>query len=162
MVKKYQKIILAGFIVGTSDILSAFLHVLIKTGQSHFFDILKFIASGIFGKEASSGGAEMILAGLFFHYLIAYIFTIFFFWLFPKIRIASQNRLLTGIVYGFFVWAVMNLAVVPLSRIPHRTFTISNAIINIAILMICVGIPLSFMADSFFTVLKKNSASTST
>src|ERR1700687_2662567 len=155
MSQKYQKIILAGFFVGTLDMLSAFIHVWIKTGQPHIFDILKFIASGLFGKEASSGGTGMILAGLFFHYLIAFIFTIFFFWLYPKIRTASRNRLLTGIVYGFFVWAVMNLVVVPLSRVPHRTFSLSNAIINIAILMICVGIPLSLMTGSFFKKAKR-------
>jgi len=37
-----------------------------------------------------------------------------------------------------------------LSSIPPRPFTVTNAMINIAILMICVGIPLSFMANAYY------------
>jgi|SRR5450432_1437675 hypothetical protein len=144
------KIIKAGLIVGTLDILSAFIHVCIKTGSPHIPDILKFIASGIFGKDASSGGIGMVLAGLVFHYVIAFTWTIFFFWLYPKIKAASKNRIWTGIVYGIFVWVVMNLVVVPLSNIPHRDFNIWNALINTIILMVCVGLPLSFMASVHF------------
>ena len=47
-----SKIIKAGFIVGTLDILSAFTYYFIKTVQTNLFDVFKFIESGIFGKEA--------------------------------------------------------------------------------------------------------------
>jgi len=146
----FSKIIKAGLIVGTLDIFSAFIHYLIKTGQRHPLDVLKFIASGIFGKEASSGGTAMILAGLILHYIIAFAFTIFFFWIFPKIKFFSKNKILTGAVYGIFIWVVMNLVVVPLSNIPHRPFNIVNVIINVIILIVCIGIPLSFMANTFY------------
>ena len=142
-----SKIIKAGIIVGTLDILSAFIYVFIKTGKFIFsFSILKFIASGIFGKDALSGKGTMIFCGLILHYIIAFAFTIFFFWLFPKIKVAEKNIILTGIVYGTFTWMVMNLIVLPLSDIPYRPFNIFNAITNIIILIICIGIPLSFMA----------------
>ena len=51
-----------------------------------------------------------------------------------------------AILYGIFIWIVMNLIVVPLSRVPHRTVTLSNVVINLIILIVCVGIPLSFIA----------------
>lgn len=144
------EIIKAGAIVGTLDILSAFIYYCIKTGETKFLDILKYIASGIFGKEAFSGGNMMIAAGLILHYIIAFSFTIFFFWLYPKTPVLSKNKILTGIIYGTFNWMVMNFIVVPSSNIPHRPFNIANAVINVIILIVCIGIPLSFMANNFY------------
>ena len=112
--------------------------------------VLKSVASGAFGKEALSGGRKMMVAGLIFHYAIAFSFTVFFFWLFPKIKLASKNLLLTGIIYGLFVWTIMNMLVVPLSQIGPRPFNLSNAIINALILIVCIGIPLAFIAGKFY------------
>lgn len=145
----FYKIIKAGVIVGTLDILTASIYSFIKTGSSPL-NILKYIASAIIGKEAFSGGNRMILLGLILHYVIAFAFTIFFFWLYPKIRAFSKNIILTGTIYGIFIWVVMNLVVVPLSNIPNRPFNYVNAIINAIILVACIGIPLSFMAHSSY------------
>jgi hypothetical protein len=145
-----SKTIKAGLIVGTLDILSAFIYYFMKTGEKGVFNVLKFVASGVFGKAAFSGGNKMIIAGLVLHYIIAFAFTIFFFWLFPKIKAFSKNIILPGIVYGIFIWIVMNLVVVPLSNIGIGPFTIVNALINVIILIVCIGIPLSFMANAFY------------
>lgn len=144
------KMIQAGLIVGTLDILSAFIYYFLKTGNKNVFVVLKSVASGAFGKEALSGGSKMMVAGLIFHYAIAFSFTVFFFWLFPKVKLASKNLLLTGIIYGLFVWTVMNMLVVPLSQIGPRPFNLSNAIINALILIVCIGIPLAFIASKFY------------
>ena len=144
-----SKIIKAGLIVATLDLSSAFIYYFIKTGNNPL-TILNYIASAILGKEAFSGGTMILFLGLFLHYFIAFSFTIFFFWLFPKIKIFSKNKILTGIVYGIFIWAVMNLLVVPLSNIPARPFNVVSAIINAVILIVCIGIPLSFMASKFY------------
>jgi hypothetical protein len=149
-------ILKAGLVVGTLDILSAFIYVFIKSGNPHIPGILKFIASGVFGKQATAGGSGMIVAGLLFHYAIAFLFAIFFFRIYPKIKKLFGNKFFLGIVYGIFVWCVMNLIVVPLSHVAHRDFNLANAAINIGILIICIGIPLSFMADAFY---KKPTAS---
>src|SRR3954447_24185482 len=109
MTKRNAKIIQAGLIAGTLDILSAFIYYYIRTGKTNFLVIFKFIASGIFGKEAGEGGTGMILTGFILHYAIAFAFTFFFFWLYPKVNIMSKNRIVTAIVYGLFVWCVMNL-----------------------------------------------------
>jgi hypothetical protein len=146
----FYTIVKAGIAVGTLDILSAFIQYFITTGDKNVFIVLKYIASAIFGKEAYSGGVMMILAGLFFHYIIAFLFTLFFFWLFPQIYLFSKNKILTGIVYGIFIWIVMNLVVVPLSHIPNRPITIVNALISASILIFCIGIPLSFIANAFY------------
>ena len=150
MTKRNAKILQAGLIVGTLDILSAFIYYYIKSGKTNFLVIFKFIASGIFGKDAGAGGAGMILAGFILHYAIAFSFTVFFFWLYPKVNVMSKNRIVTGVVYGLFVWALMNGVVVPLSNTVHRPFKIEGALINMGILIVCIGLPLSFMANAFF------------
>jgi uncharacterized membrane protein YagU involved in acid resistance len=144
-----SRIIRAGLIVGTLDILAACIYYFFKT-KDNPLNILKFVASGIFGKEAFSGRNNMIVSGLILHYVIAFAFTILFFWLFSNIKILSKNKIVTGIIYGIFVWVVMNLIVVPLSNVPHRPFNMANAIINVIILIVCIGIPLSFMANIFY------------
>ncbi|WP_378410574.1 DUF1440 domain-containing protein [Rhodocytophaga aerolata] len=147
----------AGVVVGTLDILAAFLHYFISTGETRVSNVLKFIASGIFGNQAFAQGNTMVVAGLFFHYLIAFAFTLFFFWVYPKINLFSKSTILTGILYGIFIWLVMNLVVVPLSNTPSQPFTLLNTLINALILIACMGIPLSLMAHSFY---KKGNQST--
>jgi hypothetical protein len=156
----FYTILKAGVVVGTLDILSAFIQYFITTGDKNVFTVLKYIASAIFGKEAYSGGIMMIIAGLFFHYIIAFLFTFFFFWLYPKTDLFPKNKILTGVVYAIFIWMIMNLVVIPLSNIPNRPITIANALISVSILIFCIGIPLSFMANAFYTktnLLTKNS-----
>lgn len=144
------KILQAGLIAGTLDILSAFIYYYIKSGKTNFLVIFKFIASGIFGKEAGEGGTGMILAGFILHYAIAFSFTVFFFWLYPKVKVMSKNRIVTAVIYGLFVWTMMNLIVVPLSNTVHRPFKIEGVLINMGILIVCIGLPLSFIANAFY------------
>lgn len=145
----FSRIIIAGLIVGTLDILAALIHYFAKTGKDPLI-VLKFIASGVFGKSAFSGGPVLIFAGLTFHYLIAFLSTIFFFWVFPKVRNLVKNEILTGIIYAVFVWVVMNLIVVPLSNTPPQPFNLMNAFVGIIILIVCMGIPLAVMVNSFY------------
>jgi hypothetical protein len=154
MGKLTSRIIRAGLIVGTLDITSAFIYYMIKSGKSDFWVVLKFVASGAFGKSASIGGGLMIALGLVFHYIIAFSFTILFFLLYPKLAILSKNRIIAGIVYGLFIWAFMNLVVVPLSNVVHRLFNPVNMLINMAILVVLIGIPLSFMANAYYRKIK--------
>ena len=142
------KILLAGIIVGTLDITAAMLQFYIKTGKDPL-TVLKFVASGVFGSVALKGGADMIAWGFLFHYFIAMSFTIFFFWLCSKIPLLLNHRLITGIVYGIFAWSFMRFVVLPLSLTNKQPFNLPAAIIAASIIVVCIGIPLSFMAAAF-------------
>lgn len=142
------KVLLAGIIVGTLDITVAMLQFFIKTGKDPFI-VPKFVASGVFGNAAMKGGADMIAWGFLFHYIIALCFTVFFFWLISRRPALLQNRLLTGIGYGVFTWAVMRFVVVPLSFTTKQPSTLSGTLIAILILIVCIGIPLAYMAAAF-------------
>jgi uncharacterized membrane protein YagU involved in acid resistance len=136
--------------VGTLDIGAALLLFTLQTGGKPPWVVLQYIASGLFGQAAYAGGLTMHAAGLLLHYCIAFAFTLFFFRLFVPLKRYVGNTLLIGVGYGVFAWAVMNLVVVPLSGIPRQPFAPVDALINAAILVICLGIPLALMAQSFY------------
>jgi len=140
------KLLKAGLIVGTLDILAAFINFFVKTHKGPA-PVLKFIAAGVFGKDALTGGSRMVVLGLLFHYLIAFTFTLFFFWIAEKVPAVLKFRILTGVMYGIFIWTVMQFLVLPLSRVPRLPFNPVNAFVAVIILIICIGIPLSFMAS---------------
>lgn len=75
---KWSVIIKAGLLAGTLDISAACVQYYMKTGKNPDY-VLKYVASGAFGKDAFTGGIVMSMAGLLFHYLIAFSFTLFFF-----------------------------------------------------------------------------------
>jgi hypothetical protein len=138
----------AGLIVGTLDILAAFIQFYSKTQKSPIV-VLNFIASGVFGKEALTGGNKMAAFGLLFHYLIAIGFTFLFFALYPKLKEVTKNKLLLGTVYGIFIWLTMQFIVLPLSQAPTLKITLQGAITAILILIVCIGIPLSWLAQRY-------------
>lgn len=142
-------ILITGFLAGTLDISAACIQYYINTGKSPV-NVLNYIARGLLGNDAASGGAGVALLGLFCHYLIAFSFTFFFAWMYPKWKWLSVNRLLTAIVYGLFVWAVMNLVVVRLSRITPGPFHLNKAAMAALILICMIGLPLSFILGNHF------------
>ena len=152
MKNKTQEIIKAGLIAGTLDILAANIYVYIKSGKPAVTGIFHYIAGGLFGKDRSLSDGVMTAAGLILHYLIAFIWTIFFFWIYPKVKVMSANRVVTAVVYGLVVWFVMNRIVVPLTNLPTRPFNLTNALINMCILILCIGVPVTFIASRYYKI----------
>ena len=149
-------LLITGFIAGTLDILSAFISYYLATGTNPL-KVLNYVASGAFGKTtAYAGGAGMALLGLLFHYLIAYAFTVFFFLLYPRLKLVVVNKFLMAVIYGLFTWLVMNKLVVPLSNIvPPATFNWGNAIKNMLILIFMIGLPISLGASKYYSPMKE-------
>ena len=146
----WPTILWVGLLVGYLDISSAVINFTFS-GKGNPERILRYIASAVFGPKAYSGDSSFIYFGLAFHFLIAYAFTIFFFLVYPKINFLSKNRLLTGILYGLFIWIIMNLAVVPL-MLTHRIALKWDfqMYLNMVILMVMIGIPLSYFAYWYY------------
>lgn len=151
--KPIKLIVKAGLIVGTLDILAAFLNFYIQTGKNPSI-VLKYIASAALGKTASYDPTLVILLGLLFHFIIAFIFTILFSFICDKLWDWFKNRYIIAILYGILIWMVMNLLVVPNSLAPEIPFTWTKALLNCVILIICIGFPLSYL---FFQNKRANS-----
>jgi uncharacterized membrane protein YagU involved in acid resistance len=147
----WSAVLKAGFIVGCLDIISALIYFRIRTGRDPLI-VLKYISSAVLGKSAFTGGTSVVLLGLLFHFLIAFAFTLLFFLLYPKLANIRKNRLLLGILYGLFIWTIMNLLIVPSTLITRAPFNWTGAIINMLILIVAIGIPLSWMANRYYAL----------
>jgi len=137
----WKQILLVAFIAGTLDGAAA----VIFMARFKFAATFKYIASAVFGKEAFSGGIEMVFSGLFFHYFIAFSFTLFYAFLATRIRYLHSNKVVSGILYSLFVWAIMNLIVVPSSRAPQADLNVVRVLVNVVILIFCIGLPISLL-----------------
>jgi len=143
-------IIAAWLVAGTLDLSAAVTQTIIMGRDP--LKMLQYISSGLLGKDAFAGGITYSFLGIALHYFIALMWTILFFLVYPKMEWLSQNRVVTGILYGTFVWLIMNRIVVPLSRIPGGPFNLKNALIGLSIIIVAIGLPLSFMAYRYYKI----------
>lgn len=152
MRSKSGTIFLSGLIAGTLDMLAAIIVYAVVLQKTTAIKILQSIASGIFKKDAYSGGSQMALYGLLLHYFIALTFAWFYFTIYPYFTFIKKNTLLSGILYGIFVWIIMNLVVLPtvFPVLPekHLDFPL---ILSILILIFCIGIPIAFITKKHYS-----------
>lgn len=138
-------ILLTGFVTGLLDILAAIIKFYIDTGKGPE-PIFRYIASGVFGFKAFIGGVEYILWGVILHFVIAIVFCIFLFLVFPKVYSAFTNWVVVGILFGIVVWAIMNFVVLPLSYVPEARSGTKESIIAALILIFMIGLPVAYVA----------------
>lgn len=140
-----KTIVTAWLVAGTLDILCAFAQVYFMRHVNPVPVVLKYIASGVFGPDAMKGGEGMMVMGLLFHYIIALGCVLVFYFLYPRLGMMRINKCVTAVVYALAVWAVTNLVIVPLSLAPHGPVRFPNAFISIGILVVAIGVPVSFI-----------------
>lgn len=141
-------IIISGLIVGTLDITFACISAYMRAGMSPY-NLIKFVASGVYGKTAFEGGSNMVAMGLLFHYCIAFFFTVFYFYLYVNLEFLSNHKIISGVLYGVYVWVFMNIVVLPISHVAQSPFNFTRAAIGMSILILAIGIPLSYLANRF-------------
>jgi len=151
MSRFFKTVLLTGLFVGTTDLLSAYISLTIQSGfpKKMFY----FIAAGALGtKTALEGGNWVALLGLFFHYFIAFSFTLFFFWIFPKVKFLAFNKYLIGMLYGIFVNVVMGVVILPMSRLPTGPFNLADSVLGWIILGVVLGIPIAYNTYKYYGV----------
>ena len=146
----WKTVLLTGLLVGTLDITAAYINQLIKTGK-FAGKMFQYIAGGALGLENSiRGGFWIGLLGFFFHYFIAFSFTLLFFIAYPRLKFLSFNKYLAGFLYGIFVGVFMTFVVLPLTKLPNNPFVFQKAIVGWLILGIAVGIPVAISASGYY------------
>lgn len=143
-------IIMATLAAGTLDALAAIVIYGPVLGSATVGRIFRGIASGAFGKAAFEGGKIMAVDGVIFHYLIAFCFSLVYYFIYPLMNFTKKHVLIAGIFYGIFVWAVMNLVVIPLSKIGSLPMHLLPALEAMLILIVMVGIPISFIIHGHY------------
>ena len=143
-------ILTTGLLAGTLDISAACIQYYLKTEKDPA-NVLRYVASGVFGKAAFTGGTAMAAWGLLFHYLIAFGLTIFFFWLYPPITWIGRNIVAAGIFYALFAWLITTQVIVRLSKVPSPpSIEIKKIIVPILILIVCIGLPIALMTHRYY------------
>lgn len=150
-------ILKAWLIAGTLDITGALIYYSIKVGNNPL-NLLSNIAKFVLGKDTSNSnvftnGFVLATVGLLIHFAIALGWTLIFYWLCPKISLLNKNKIIAGLVYGVFVWMMMTLAVVPLWNMALPHLKVEPAVIGAMILVLAIGIPLSFIIGNYYSKL---------
>ena len=153
MKSKSGTIFLSGLIAGTLDILAAVIIYAVVLEKTTAIKILQSIASGVFKKEAYTGGPHMAWYGLGLHYLIAFIFAWFYFIIYPYLPFLKKNVILSGILYGIFVWIIMNFIVLPIvfPLLPEKHFDFP-LLLSILILIVCIGLPIASITRKYYSL----------
>ena len=144
-------IMLAGIVAGTLDILGAFAvygHIVGNTPPGR---ILQAVARGVFGNAAFSGGANTAYWGLALHYMIAFLFAIAYFLWFPYIPFLQKHKVVSGLLYGVFIWMLMNFVIVPGSNAGAPSYTMQNIAWGLALNVFLVGLPISLIVHYSYT-----------
>ncbi len=140
---KLQTIFSAGTTAGILDITGAILVYAFVLGITTTQKVLQSVAAGALGKEAYQGGWNTALAGLGFHFVIAFIFAAIFVIIYPTWKKWFTNPWIGGIAYGIIVWCIMNLVVVPTATGKAFKFNLEYFLWGIGLIIFLVGIPIS-------------------
>lgn len=106
--------------------------------------ILQSVASGLLGAPAFEGGVATAALGLVLHFCIAFIWAAIFYLASKAIAFLTRHPVVAGLFYGFIIYAVMNLVVLPLSAFPRKvSFPLVVLITGLLVHMFCIGLPIA-------------------
>ncbi len=106
--------------------------------------ILQSVASGLLGAPAFEGGAPVAALGLVLHFCIALLWAAIFYLASRKISFLTRHPVIAGLFYGFLIYAVMNLVVLPLSAFPRKvSFPLLVLVTGLLVHMIGIGLPIA-------------------
>lgn len=111
-----QAILFGTLVVGTLDILDAFIFNGVRSGTPPG-RILQFIASGLLGRASFDGGAATAALGLLLHYFIAFGAVALYILASRRLPVLARRPFVFGPLYGLAVHLVMHYGVVPLSAV---------------------------------------------
>ena len=145
---KLQPIFLGGLVAGTLDITAACTYSWIRANVTPV-QVLHYIASGVLGRASYSGGAKTAILGLALHYVIALGAAAAFYLVSRKWLFLVEHPIVAGLLYGIPVYVVTNFIVLPLSRVAMGSPPLSVRLINLVILMFCIGLPIALIVRRY-------------
>jgi hypothetical protein len=144
--------ILSGWLLcAVLDISAACLQGWIQAGRTPG-EVLKGVASALWGRAALDGGVGMAIIGLVMHFTVALTATLVFYALSRRLAfLRTAPLLVVGPLYGVIVFCAMNYGTLPLLSWA-RSFYLGTAPRwpgtmgwpQLGIHMICVGLPIAW------------------
>jgi len=137
----------AGLLAGTLDITAT--STLFALQGLSLERLWQGIASGLLGSPAFSGGKKIAALGLLLHFVIAFIVAAVYYALSRVWPSLTGTPLVWGALYGAVVHLVMSRIVLPLSAAPKRIFSAKAFLIQLAIHICFVGLPVALVISRF-------------
>ncbi len=147
-----KSIVYAGLVVGTLDLLDAFIFFGLRSGAQPV-GILHSIAAGAIGREAArAGGVQTAALGLLLHFTIALLIATVYIVASRVAPILRRRWIACGLIFGVLAYFVMTFFVVPLSNAGAGQITfalpVTPVLINgLTIHAFGVGLPAAYFAS---------------
>jgi hypothetical protein len=113
------------------------------------------VASSVLGKSSFEHGWYSGALGLLLHCAVAFTASSVFVLLAQKVTSLLTHPFASGAIFGLIVFAVMNLVIIPLSRMPKRSIALSGILIQVVMHIVLVGIPIA-LATRFYLRLSSH------
>jgi uncharacterized membrane protein YagU involved in acid resistance len=108
------------------------------------------------GDSAFAGGIVTALLGVLFHFLISIVIAGIFILSADRFPLLCRYAIVGSLLYGFGVFIVMNMIVLPLSATPPLPSpTTPQLIVNIMDHVLVVGLPLGILISRSVTIKKQ-------
>jgi len=137
--------VLGGLAIGVLDLSAALVLWSVLRGVPPI-RIPQSIASGLLGPDAFSGGGAAAALGVGLHFLIAFTAAATFLLAASRQPALARHPFVSGPAFGVLWYALMYHVVMPLSRVRRPAFSWSAAATNVAIHVVCVGLPVALVA----------------
>lgn len=134
--------IFAGLAGGLADILAAFVIYRPATPTQ----ILKAVGSGVTGPSIFQMGTTGVVIGAVAHFGISIVLGVLYLIAAAFAPVLLSRPLLSGVVYGTFVFGIMNAIVVPLSLAADRTTPPDNITLLGWLANVLFGVVLALVA----------------
>ena len=138
--------VIGGLIIGTAD--AIIYHWLVSSvlGGYPLTSVYQYIASGALGESAFAGGIATALLGVLIHFIVSFVVAGVFILSADRISLLRRYPIVGSLLYGFGVFIVMNMIVIPLSAAPPLPApTTPQLIMNILDHILVVGLPLGIL-----------------
>jgi hypothetical protein len=143
-----QAILFGTLTVGTLDALDAIIFFGLRSGAKPI-RIFQGIAFGLIGPAARQGGLKTAALGVFLHYFIAFGIVVTYYLVSRRVRLLTARPVVCGLLYGLAAYAVMNLVVLPLSKVGGPAMPATPVLVNgLLIHMFGVGLPSALFATA--------------
>ena len=138
--------VIGGLIIGTADAIVYHWFVSSILGGYPLTAVYQYIASGALGESAFAGGIATALLGVLFHFLISIVIAGVFILSADRIPLLRRYAIVGSLLYGFGVFIVMNMIVIPLSAAPPLPApTTPQLIMNVLDHILVIGLPLGIL-----------------
>jgi hypothetical protein len=137
--RPFLAIFVGGLAVGALDLVYA---IAVYSPEKPIL-VPQFIASGVLGPAALSGGSQTAILGVALHFVIAFGAASIYYLASRKLTIMVRRAYLCGLIYGALVYGFMHMVVVPLSATPKGPTHLVYQSFEFIEHCLCVGLPIA-------------------